>query len=128
MPDVSEITQTSERFSAGKVFAHCCHSLACSSAYALIFLHEKVSEGLFYIPFMQNSSVLTFMERKNNIQFGLLYNCTMKENPVLSFALHQFLPVYTIRQNVQKFYLLHLTGEVTSKLHLYVPVNTTLEY
>lgn len=67
MLDVSEITQTSKRISAGKVFAHCCHSLACSSAYTLILLHEKVSEGLFYIPFMKNFSVLTFMERNNTI-------------------------------------------------------------
>lgn len=115
MPDVSEITQTSERISAGKVFAHCCHSLACSSAYALILLHEKVSEGLFYIMFMQNFSVLTFMERKNNIQFGLLYNCIVKENPVLSIALHQLLPVCTMRQNVQKWFHLHVTGELHLK-------------
>lgn len=115
MPDVSEITQTSEHISAGKVFAHCCHSLACSSAYTLILLHEKVSEGLFYIPFMQNFSVVTFMERKNNIQFGLLCTCIVKANPVLSIALHQFLPVCTIRQNVQKLFLLHVTEELHLK-------------
>lgn len=66
MLDVNKFTQTSECIFAGKVFAHCCHSLACSSAYALILLHEKVSEGLFYVSFMQNFSVLTFMESEEN--------------------------------------------------------------